>query len=269
MFTLSELYRYPVKSTAFEPLESVRLDALGVQGDRRWMVVEAANGRFLTQRLLPQMGRIEARWQNDFRALRLSAPGMDDLTVSVPGGDDNLRGVIIWRDMLQVPDAGDAAAQWLSAFLGRPVRLVQMPEQRARQVDTAYAQPGEHVHFADGFPLLLIGQGSLEDLSAKVGRPLEMLRFRPNLVVAGAEPFAEDRWKRIRIGDVTFRVAKPCSRCILTTIDPQTGERDPNREPLATLLQYRNVDGEALFGQNLLPEGVGELRLGMPVEVLE
>lgn len=269
MFTLSELYRYPVKSTAFEPLESVRLDALGLQGDRRWMVVEAANGRFLTQRLLPQMGRIEARWQNDFRALRLSAPGMDDLTVSVPGGDDNLRGVIIWRDMLQVPDAGDAAAQWLSAFLGRPVRLVQMPEQRARQVDTAYAQPGEHVHFADGFPLLLIGQGSLEDLSAKVGRPLEMLRFRPNLVVAGAEPFAEDRWKRIRIGDVTFKVAKPCSRCILTTIDPQTGERDPNREPLATLLQYRNVDGEALFGQNLLPEGVGELRLGMPVEVLE
>lgn len=269
MFTLSELYRYPVKSTAFEPLESVRLDALGLQGDRRWMVVEAANGRFLTQRLLPQMGRIEARWQNDFRALRLSAPGMDDLTVSVPGGDDNLRGVIIWRDMLQVPDAGDAAAQWLSTFLGRPVRLVQMPEQRARQVDTAYAQPGEHVHFADGFPLLLIGQGSLEDLSAKVGRPLEMLRFRPNLVVAGAEPFAEDRWKRIRIGDVTFKVAKPCSRCILTTIDPQTGERDPNREPLATLLQYRNVDGEALFGQNLLPEGVGELRLGMPVEVLE
>lgn len=269
MFTLSELYRYPVKSTAFEPLESVRLDALGVQGDRRWMVVEAANGRFLTQRLLPQMGRIEARWQNDFRALCLSAPGMDDLTVSVPGGDDNLRGVIIWRDMLQVPDAGDAAAQWLSTFLGRPVRLVQMPEQRARQVDTAYAQPGEHVHFADGFPLLLIGQGSLEDLSAKVGRPLEMLRFRPNLVVAGAEPFAEDRWKRIRIGDVTFKVAKPCSRCILTTIDPQTGERDPNREPLATLLQYRNVDGEALFGQNLLPEGVGELRLGMPVEVLE
>lgn len=269
MLTLSELYRYPVKSTANEPLQSIRLDALGLEGDRRWMVVEAANGRFLTQRLLPQMGRIEARWEDGFGALRLSAPGMDDLVVEVPGRDDNLRGVIIWRDMLQVPDAGDAAAQWLSTFLARPVRLVQMPEQRARQVDTAYAQPGEHVHFADGFPLLLIGQGSLDDLSAKVGRPLEMLRFRPNLVVAGAEPFAEDGWKRIRIGDVIFKVAKPCSRCILTTIDPRTGERDLGREPLATLLQYRNVDGEALFGQNLLPEGVGELRVGMPVEVLE
>lgn len=269
MYTLSELYRYPVKSTAYEPLESVRLDALGLEGDRRWMLVDAANGRFLTQRLLPQMGLIEARWQDGFAALRLRAPGLDDLLVDVPGRDDNLRGVLIWRDMLQVPDAGDAAAQWLSRFLGRDVRLVQMPEQRARQVDTAYAEPGEHVHFADGFPLLLIGQGSLDDLSARVGRPLEMLRFRPNLVVTGAEPFAEDSWKRIRIGDVTFKVAKPCSRCILTTIDPHTGERDVAREPLATLMDYRNVNGEALFGQNLLAERRGELKLGMPVEVLE
>lgn len=269
MYTLSELYRYPVKSTAYEPLESVRLDALGLEGDRRWMVVDSANGRFLTQRLLPQMGRIEARWQDDFQVLRLRAPGMEDLLVEVPGRDDNLRGVLIWRDMLQVPDAGDEAAQWLSTFLQRDVRLVQIPEERARQVDTAYAEPGEHVHFADGFPLLLIGQGSLDDLSAKVGRPLEMLRFRPNLVVAGAEPFAEDGWKRIRIGDVTFKVAKPCSRCILTTIDPHTGERDAAREPLATLLGYRNVNGEALFGQNLLAENRGELKLGMPVEVLE
>lgn len=269
MYSLSELYRYPVKSTAYEALESVNLDALGLEGDRRWMVVEASNGRFLTQRLLPQMGRIEARWQEGFAALRLRAPGMDDLLVNVPGRDENLRGVLIWRDVLQVPDAGDAAAQWLSAFLGRDVRLVQMPEQRARQVDTAYAEPGEHVHFADGFPLLLIGQGSLDDLSAKVGRPLEMLRFRPNLVVTGAEPFAEDGWKRIRIGDVTFKVAKPCSRCILTTIDPHTGERDATREPLATLLGYRNVNGEAMFGQNLLAENRGELKLGMPVEVLE
>ncbi|MCP1624537.1 MOSC domain-containing protein [Pseudomonas nitroreducens] len=269
MYSLSELYRYPVKSTAYESLGSVRLDALGLEGDRRWMVVEAANGRFLTQRLLPQMGRIEARWQDGFGALLLRAPGMDDLLVEVPGSDENLRGVMIWRDMLQVPDAGDGAAQWLSTFLGREVRLVQMPEQRARQVDTAYAEPGEHVHFADGFPLLLIGQGSLDDLSAKVGRPLEMLRFRPNLVVTGAAPFAEDGWKRIRIGEVTFRVAKPCSRCILTTIDPHTGERDAAREPLATLLDYRNVNGEALFGQNLVAENRGELRLGMPVEVLE
>ncbi|MFZ5956136.1 MOSC domain-containing protein [Pseudomonas knackmussii] len=269
MPSLSALYRYPLKSGQVEPLDNIRLDALGLEGDRRWMVVEEANGRFLTQRLLPQMGRIEARWEEGFGALRLRAPGMEDLSVVVPATDDALRGVTIWRDILQVPDAGDAAADWLSRFLGRPCRLVMIPEQRARQVDTAYADVGEKVHFADGFPLLLIGQGSLDDLSARVGRPLDMLRFRPNLVVEGAAAFAEDNWKRIRIGEVEFRVAKPCSRCILTTIDPHTGERDAQREPLATLMQYRNVDGEAMFGQNLIAEGRGELRLGMPVEILE
>lgn len=269
MLSLSALYRYPLKSAQVEPVQRIRLDALGLEGDRRWMVVEEANGRFLTQRLLPQMGRIEARWRDDFSALQLRAPGMEDLLVALPQPDDALRGVTIWRDILQVPDAGDAAAGWLSRFLGRPCRLVAISEQRARQVDTAYAEPGEKVHFADGFPLLLIGQGSLDDLSARVGRPLEMLRFRPNLVVQGAEAFAEDGWKRIRIGDVTFRVAKPCSRCILTTIDPHTGERDPDREPLATLQRYRQVDGEAMFGQNLIAEGHGELCVGMPVEVLE
>ena len=165
--------------------------------------------------------------------------------------------------------AGDAAAEWLSAFIGRPCRLVQVPEARARQVDTGYAQPGDKVAFSDGFPLLLIGQASLDDLSARVGRPLEMLRFRPNLVIEGSAPYAEDGWKRIRIGELEFEVAKGCSRCILTTIDPQTGERSADREPLSTLKTYREREGDVYFGQNLLPRGVGELRVGMPVEVLE
>ncbi|WP_374439557.1 MOSC domain-containing protein [Pseudomonas panipatensis] len=269
MISLSALYRYPLKSGMAERLQVARLDALGLVGDRRWMVVEAASGRFLTQRLLPQMGRIEARWGEEGRSLRLSAPGMAELHVEVPGQDDSLRGVTIWRDSLQVPDAGDAAADWLSRFLGRPCRLVQIPEQRARQVDTAYAEPGERVHFADGFPLLLIGQASLDDLVARVGRPLEMLRFRPNLVVAGSAAYAEDGWKRIRIGDLAFRVAKGCSRCILTTLDPQTGERSADREPLTTLKTYREREGEVFFGQNLIALGTGELQAGMPVEVLE
>jgi len=124
------------------------------------------------------------------------------------------------------------------------------------------------VAFADGFPLLLIGQGSLDDLCARVGRPLEMLRFRPNLVVEGAAPYAEDGWKRIRIGSLEFRVVKGCSRCIMTTLDPQSGERSADREPLATLRGYRQRDGEVYFGQNLIACGTGQLALGMPVEVL-
>ena len=267
MLRLSGLYRYPLKSAIAEPLQRAQLDALGLSGDRRWMVVDAASGRFLTQRLLPQMTQLKARWHGE--QLLLGAPGMDDLLVALPDEQAELRGVTIWRDSLRVPDAGDEAAGWLSLALGRPCRLVQVPEARARQVDTAYAEVGDKVAFADGFPLLLIGQGSLDDLSARVGRPLEMLRFRPNLVVEGAEPYAEDSWKRIRIGALEFRVAKGCSRCVMTTLDPQSGERSADREPLATLRGYRQREGEVYFGQNLIACGAGELTVGMPLDVIE
>ena len=249
-------------------MRETALDALGVRGDRRWMVVDAESGRFLTQRLLASMTQLQARWVGNTH-LQLSAPGMADLQVAVPDEQAPLRGVTIWRDSLQVPDAGDQAAQWLSQFLGRACRLVQVSEARARQVDTAYAQVGDKVAFADGFPVLLIGQASLDDLSARVGRPLPMLRFRPNLVVSGSEPYAEDSWKRIRIGELEFRVVKGCSRCIMTTLDPQTGERSADREPLATLKTYREREGDVFFGQNLIACGEGQLRLDMPVQVLE
>lgn len=267
MLHLSGLYRYPLKSAAGEALHETTLDALGVQGDRRWMVVDAETGRFLTQRLLAQMTQLQARWL-DSTHLQLSAPGMADLPVAVPDTEAPLRGVTIWRDSLQVPDAGDQAAQWLSQLLGRACRLVQVSEPRARQVDTAYAEVGDKVAFADGFPLLLIGQASLDDLSARVGRPLPMLRFRPNLVVSGSEPYAEDSWKRIRIGELEFRVVKGCSRCIMTTLDPSSGERSADREPLTTLKTYREREGEVYFGQNLIACGEGSLTVGMPVEVL-
>jgi uncharacterized protein YcbX len=134
---------------------------------------------------------------------------------------------------------------------------------------SGYGHEDDQVAFADGFPLLLIGEASLQDLVQKVGRPLEMLRFRPNLVIEGGAAFAEDGWKRIRIGDVEFRVVKPCSRCILTTIDPQTGERSADREPLATLQKYRAQADGAMFGQNLVNDSNGQLEVGMPVEILE
>ena len=267
MLRLAALYRFPLKSGRGEALEQAQVDALGLSGDRRWMVVDASNGRFLTQRLLPAMTQLQARWQGD--GLQLQAPGMPELPVPLPTAESPLRDVTVWSDTVQVPDAGDAAARWLSDYLQRDCRLVQVPAERARQVHTAYAKPGERVGFADGFPLLLIGQASLDDLSARVGRPLEMLRFRPNLVVSGGEPYAEDSWQRIRIGTLELRVVKGCSRCIMTTLDPVSGERSIDREPLQTLKSFRERDGEVYVGQNLIAEGEGVLDCGMPVEVLE
>jgi uncharacterized protein YcbX len=187
----------------------------------------------------------------------------------VPAADEDLRGVTLWRDTLRVPDAGSAAAAWLSAFLGKAVRLVHCPEQRSRYLPNGYGLNSDRAAFPDGFPLLLIGQGSLDELNRRVGRAMEMLRFRPNLVVQGAEPFAEDGWKRLRIGTLEFRVLKPSVRCIFTTIDPATGERSPDREPMTTLKTFREKEGDVLFGQNLAVDGSGDIEVGMAVEVLE
>lgn len=268
MLRLSALYRFPLKSAKGEHLSAVHLDRLGVVGDRRWMVVEAASGRFLTQRADPKMSQLSALW-NGSGGLTLSAEHLGALDVAVPQADTSLRGVTLWRDTLRVPDAGDEAADWLSRFMGKSVRLVHVPLERARTTEAGYGRDDDKVAFADGFPLLLIGQASLDDLSSKVGRSLDMLRFRPNLVIEGSAAFAEDGWKRIRIGDIEFRVVKPCSRCILTTVDPHTGVRDERREPLTTLSTYRKQDGEVMFGQNLVNDSEGVLEVGMPVTLLE
>ncbi|MBC8998245.1 MULTISPECIES: MOSC domain-containing protein [unclassified Pseudomonas] len=268
MLRLSALYRYPLKSGKGEVLQGISLDKLGLEGDRRWMLVDEASGRFLTQRAEAKMSQLSALW-NAHGGLTLSAPSHASIEIAVPDSGAELRGVTIWRDTLRVPDAGDDAAKWVSDFIGKPTRLVQVPVDRARTTQAGYGKEDDQVAFADGFPLLLIGEASLQHLAQQVGRPLEMLRFRPNLVIEGSDAYAEDSWKRIRIGDVEFRVVKSCSRCILTTIDPQTGERSADREPLATLQKTRAQADGAMFGQNLVNDSNGRLEVGMPVEILE
>jgi uncharacterized protein YcbX len=269
MLHLSALYRFPLKSCKAEVLQQASFDELGMTGDRRWMLVDEASGRFLTQRAMPHMSQLSVLW-NAAGGVTLQAPGFAAQDIALPDNHaHNLRGVTVWRDTLRVPDAGDEAARWVSDFIGKPTRMVHVPADRARGLPTGYGKTEDRVGFADGFPLLLIGQASLDDLSAKIGRPQEMLRFRPNLVVEGGEAFAEDRWKRIRIGDIEFRLLKGCSRCILTTIDPATGERNADREPLATLKTYREREGDVWFGQNMVNDGPGIIEVGMPVTVLE
>ena len=265
---LSALYRYPLKSGAGERLDQAYCGPLGIEGDRRWMLIDASNGRFLTQRSMPAMLLLQLRWQGE-DGVRLNAPGMPECQVPVPDSAAPLRGSFIWREVVRVPDCGEEVAQWLSDFLGRAVRLVFLPENDAIQVDLNYARYGELTAFTDGFPFMLIGQASLDDLCARIGRPLDMLRFRPSLVVAGCEPYAEDSWKRIRIGSLELRVVKPCTRCAIPNLDPETAQRSPDLEPLATLLTYRKGRDGVLFGQNLIAEGSGPLVEGMPVEVLE
>lgn len=260
---LSALYLYPIKSTAPLEVETAVVEPRGLRDDRRWMVVDD-EGRFLTGRQLPRMTLVRALL--DAHGLTLDAPGMPSLSVPFPQTEATVS-VNVWKSEVAAKPA-DVAGAWMSEFLRRPVRLVHMDAGVTRPMTDVHSQPGDEVSFADAFPLLLISGAALEGLNARLARPVSMLQFRPNLVVEGAPAHAEDGWKRIRIGAVEFDVAKPCMRCIFTTVDPARGERDPEGEPLRTLVGYRRTAEGVAFGQNLIPRSLGTLRIGDLVEVL-
>lgn len=262
--TLATLHIYPLKSCAPLAVDAGMVEARGLVHDRRWLVTDA-DGRFLTGREQPRLTLIRARPGHD--SLHLSAPGCDDLRLVAPTGADRVR-VRIWNSEVDAQPGGAAADAWISAFLGMPARLFHMDDACLRAVDADYSQPGDIVSFADGYPLLLISQSALDDLNTRLMRPVSMLRFRPNVVVAGTAPHAEDEWKRVRIGDIEFDVVKRCIRCVFTTVDFERGAFDPDGEPLRTLIGYRRTDQGVSFGQNLIPRGRGTLRVGDAVEVV-
>jgi uncharacterized protein YcbX len=262
--TLAALNLYPVKSAAGIALAAARVDERGLAGDRRWMVVDS-NRRFLTQRTHARLAMVSVGFAAD--GLTLAAPGMPALVLRPPGKSAAAVRVQVWDDLCEAQPAGGGAAEWISGFLGETCEIVHMPDETRRMVVAEGSVPASEVSFADAFPFLLLSEGSLEDLNRRLERPVPMNRFRPNLVVRGCAPYAEDGWRRIRIGAIEFYVVQPCIRCTTTTVDQATGER--GREPLATLAAYRRDDNAVLFGQNLVHAGTGELRLGEGVTVLE
>jgi uncharacterized protein YcbX len=271
---LSALFVYPVKSLRGFAVDSAEVDALGVVGDRRFMLVDET-GRFLTQRALPQMARIATALERD--SLTLSAEGAGRIRVSRRSGTPDVeRSVMIWKSTgLLADDCGDAPAAWLSDFLKTKCRLVRIGEKFMRPIlKPEIAGPGEVVNFADAFPFLVVSEASLADLNDRLAarheETLAMNRFRPNLVVTGSDAFAEDTWPRLRIGHITFRAGGPCGRCAITTTDQFTGERGV--EPLRTLATYRRDAKDSTdvnFGQNLIHETkTGALRVGDEVHLL-
>jgi len=267
MPSVSSLHVYPIKRCRGLDLKSVRFDRLGPLYDRRFMLV-GDDGRFLTQRELPKLALIDVRLGP--MALQVSAPRMPPLKVAMSQRDAKRIEVQVWSHRGPAEDAGYNAAEWFSQFLEHSCRLVRMPEDATRAVDPKYTpdtdEPAQ-VGFADGFPALLISESSLEDLDSRLERKLPMNRFRPIIVVKETEPYAEDAWKRIRIGEIELDVVKPCSRCTTTTVDQITAQR--GTEPLVTLATYRKRENEVFFGQNCVHRGPGSIRVGDEVQVLE
>lgn len=260
---LSRLFIYPIKSAAGLEVRSGVIDEFGLANDRRWMIVDE-HGTALTQREHPQLALVHPTVTRS--GLELSASGLPSLAVHVPEGPE--REVVVWSSTVRAHDAGNEAAQWLTDFLERPARLVHMPDAAFRPIDRHYSPAERRVSFADAFPFLLITQESMDELNRRLQQPLGIERFRPNLVVSGAAaPHAEDSWTRIRIGTQDFSVVKPCARCAVPTVDPVTGVR--GKEPTRTLATYRRRNGKVYFGQNLIHESTGELRVGDVVAIVQ
>lgn len=274
--SITGVYRYPVKSCRGERLEAGSVEPWGLAGDRRWMLVDDA-GVLVTARACPRLVLVTPSLSGD--AVTFTAPGLPSLRVPVPGpGSSGRIGVTVWATPVLAALADPGAAEWFTAITGKPVRLVYLDDPTRRPVDPLYAEPGDRVSFADGYPLLLTSERSLDQLNDWILEghfpdegPLPMTRFRPSVVVGGAEqPWDEDAWKRLRIGEVTFRVAKGCDRCLFTTIDPETAAT--GKEPLVTLARHRRWGGKVWFGVNLIPDLVpgapAVIRPGDPVEII-
>lgn len=261
---ITHLWVYPLKGAAGIPVPEWELDSFGLAHDRRWMVVDR-DGGFISQRSDPLLGQVRLSIRGAQLALQSALAGAVKLPLMGDGSAQSR--VRVWADEVDAIDCGDDAAAFMTRHLGRDTRIVHMPESTIRALPAAYAPAAGRVSFADAFPLLIIGDGSLDELNRRLEEPVEMLRFRPNIVVGGAAPHEEDAWRTIRLGDVECDVVRPCARCVVPTIDPATGVA--GREPTRTLAGYRRWDGKVWFGQNAVHRSPGTLAVGAAVDVLE
>jgi hypothetical protein len=272
MLRVTGIFIYPVKSCSGYAVSNWGITRYGLRHDREFLVVDQ-QWSFLTQRAQPKLALVQTFPERDL--LRLRAPNLPEMTFPWFGSPEDhpiesKRSVAIWRDQVEVDDCGDEIAEWFSAHLGCKARLVRMGYRYRRLVQPEKV-PAVHqealgireVGFADAYPFLIISEASLADLNHRLAQPIPMNRFRPNIVVGGAlDPYAEDQWQSIDIGSLRFRNGAPCIRCIVTTTDQITLERDP--EPLKTLATYRrNSDGGVNFGMNFFCESsTGTIRVG-------
>jgi len=260
MKVLSEIWVYPVKSLGGIPLDSAKVEPRGLQYDRRWMLVDET-GRFVSQREIPAMALLGTAIEPPHLTVFWRKNPLEKIQIplDVPAEELEQLEVEIWNDQCPARVLPKAINDWFSENLKQKLRLVSMPDTTRRWADGRYAPKGQHVSFADGYPFLIIGQASLDDLNRRLAQPLPTNRFRPNFVFTGGKPFEEDAWSDFKIGETLFKGVKPCARCIIPTIDQETATRAA--EPLKTLATFRQEGHKILFGQNVVWMGDGEERV--------
>ena len=263
---LTHIRIYPIKSLGGVELESAVIEPQGLQYDRRWMLIDLEEKKFLSQRQIPEMALLQVAVEAD--GLRVSHRQKDIAPVHIPfssEGGERFPG-IIWNDTVTVESLGKEIAQWFSEALERPTELVYMPTVEERQVKKKYAPMGSPVSLADRSPFLIIGQASLDELNGRLDQPVPMDRFRPNFIFSGGDPYEEDTWEKstIQIGENRFYGGGPCGRCKVITINQETAIKGD--EPFATLAAYRRPEKSILFGQMLMGLSQGEVRVGDTIQ---
>lgn len=263
---LESIYIYPIKSIAGISIEKAVVEERGLQYDRRWMLIDE-NNQMITLRKFHDMALVRMEIEDEHMVLRQSVEVSGTIKIPLQIHVGKSLEASVWNDQVKLVWPQLTADQWFSDLLKTDCRLVYMPDDSPRQVDPKYVSKSMNTSLSDGYPFLLANTTSLKDVSQKSGIKPEMERFRPNLVVETQEPFEEDAWKSIVIGNISFRLVKPCARCIMVTIDQNTGKA--GKEPLKSMSAYRKVNNKILFGQNAIAETYGNISVGEELKILE
>ena len=265
MFTVSDIYIYPIKSLGGFSVTEAIVTEKGFQYDRRWMLVDK-DAKFMTQRQVAAMALLQTAITPDGLYVYHKQHPERNIIIPFLSTPASIKQVKVWKDICDAWCYDDASINsWFTELLETKCELVYMPDDTKRMVDTDYAKNNEITSFSDGYPFLIIGQPSLDELNGRLSEPLSIDRFRPNIVFTSGEPHEEDSWKHITINVIDFYGVKTCARCVVTTIDQQTSVA--GKEPLRTLAAYRSVDKKIKFGMNLLHKGEGMIKVGEKITV--
>ena len=251
------IHIYPIKSLGGISLQSAKVLERGLEFDRRWMLVDN-QGVFLTQRQHPKLTLFSVSMDNTNLLVHSGLDASSIYIPLVPDGDE--LSVQVWDDKLKAVEVNKEVSQWFSTQLGQSVRLVCMPQDSKRLIDTRYASNAETVSFADGYPLLLVNHASFNELNDKLTKKIEIGRFRPNVIINGAKSYEEDDWGSMKLGSARIEVVKKCARCVMVNINPSTAAKET--EVLQVLSTYRKEGAKVLFGVNALIHKEGDIKVG-------
>lgn len=266
MEKLLSIFIYPIKSVAGVQLQEAYAGERGFQYDRRWMLIDRENN-FITQRRYHELALVGLALKDESMVLSHKVNGKAAVEVPMKAQEGDSVNAVVWDDKVELLWPKLPADEWFSDLLQIKVRLVYMPDETHRQIDPKYVSEKMSTSLSDAYPYLLVNQSSIVDVAKKAGMHLEVARFRPSILIDSSKAFEEDRWRKIQIGEVVFRIVRPCARCVLTTIDPQTGTT--GKEPLQTLSTYRKVENKILFGQNMIAESYGIVRIGDEIRIIQ